>query len=117
MRTPIVVLDEPTTGQDARGLRTIQAIVDAVAGEGRTIIAISHDMRFVAESFDRIVVMREGDVVFDGPTEDAFDKPNWPTLESTNLAPTYAAVAGDKLELGSTPTDATFVDAFVARSR
>ena len=39
------------------------AIVEAVAGEGRTVIAISHDMRFVAETFGRVVVMRAGRVI------------------------------------------------------
>jgi energy-coupling factor transport system ATP-binding protein len=116
MQTPIVVLDEPTTGQDARGIATIQRIVESLAIAGRTVIAVSHDMRFVAESFDRAVVMREGEVCFDGPTDDAFDKPNWSVLESTNLEPTYAARAGDHLGLGSTPTDAAVVEALIARS-
>ena len=59
METPIVVLDEPTTGQDARGVRTIQRIANGLAAEGRTVICVSHDMRFVAETFERVVVMRE----------------------------------------------------------
>ena len=62
MRTPVLVLDEPTTGQDARGVERVRAVVDAVAAEGRTVIAISHDMRFVAETFERVVVMRAGRV-------------------------------------------------------
>ena len=60
MQTPVVVLDEPTTGQDARGFARVAAIVASLAAEGRTVIAISHDMRFVAESFGRVVVMRAG---------------------------------------------------------
>ncbi len=60
MRTPVLVLDEPTTGQDARGVERVRSIVDACAADaGRTVIAISHDMRFVAETFERVVVMRE----------------------------------------------------------
>ena len=62
MRTPVVVLDEPTTGQDLRGVRRIEALLDAVAAEGRTVIAITHDLRFAAERFERIVVMRAGRV-------------------------------------------------------
>src|SRR5450759_1276670 len=41
METPIVVLDEPTTGQDARGIARIQRVVADLAAEGRTVIAIS----------------------------------------------------------------------------
>jgi energy-coupling factor transport system ATP-binding protein len=117
MRTPVVVLDEPTTGQDARGVRTIERIVDDLAAEGRTVVAISHDMRFVAESFARVVVMRAGTIVLDGPPGVVFGHASWPVLRSTNLQPTLAAALGNQLGLGSTPTDQSFVDALVARSR
>ena len=56
MDTSVIVLDEPTTGQDARGIQRVQDVVAAVAASGRTVIAISHDMRFVAELFGRVVV-------------------------------------------------------------
>lgn len=116
MRTPIVVLDEPTTGQDARGVRTIQSIVERLADEERTVIAISHDMRFVSASFSRIVVMRSGRTILDGTTAEVLEEPRWPVLRSTNLEPTYAAVVGARLGLGATPTDSAVVDALVARS-
>jgi energy-coupling factor transport system ATP-binding protein len=67
MRTPVLVLDEPTTGQDARGVERVRGVVARARAEGRTVIAISHDLRFVAECFPRVVVMREGRVVADGP--------------------------------------------------
>jgi energy-coupling factor transport system ATP-binding protein len=116
MRTPIVVLDEPTTGQDARGVETIEQIVDHLGGTGRTVVTISHDMRFVAESFGRIVVMRSGRIVLDGSPAEVFAEANWPVLRSTNLQPTYPATVGARIGLGSTATDRAFVDAFVARS-
>ena len=72
MKTPVVVLDEPTTGQDARGVRRIEGILDELAGAGRTVIAISHDMRFVADCFERVVVMRDGAVILDGSPEEVF---------------------------------------------
>ncbi|CAN5814270.1 N/A [soil metagenome] len=111
MRTPIVVLDEPTTGQDARGVRTIEGIVAALAAEGRTVIAVSHDLRFVAETFERVVVMREGRVVLDGTLVEVFAEEAWPTLRSTNLEPPYAARIGARLGLGSTPSEADVVKA------
>lgn len=67
MDTPIVVLDEPTTGQDARGIDAIRALVRDLADRGRTVIVISHDLRFVAETFPRVVVLASGLVVADGP--------------------------------------------------
>lgn len=116
MRTPIVVLDEPTTGQDARGVATIRGIIEGLAAEGRTVISISHDMRFVAESFARVVVMREGRIVSEGTPADAFAENRWPLLRSTNLEPPYAALVGARMGLGPTPTDRAVVDALVARS-
>lgn len=111
MRTPILVLDEPTTGQDARGMERVRAVVAGAAGEGRTVIAISHDMRFVAECFDRVVVMRAGRVVLDGSPAVAFGEREWPVLRSTYLEPPLAAVAGARLGLGSTPTESALIDA------
>lgn len=107
MRTPVLVLDEPTTGQDARGVARVRSVMDAVAREGRTVIAISHDMRFVAESFDRVVVMRAGRVILDGSPGQVFARAAWDELRSTYLEPPRAAVAGDGLGVGSTPTQAS----------
>ena len=111
MRTPVLVLDEPTTGQDARGVERVHAIVDAVAAEGRTVIAISHDMRFVAETFERVVVMRAGRVILDGAPAQVFARESWDALASTYLEAPLAARIGDRLGLGSTPTDDALVEA------
>ncbi len=113
MRTPVLVLDEPTTGQDARGVERVRAIVDAVSGGGRTIIAISHDIRFVAETFDRVIVMRAGRIILDGTPAEVFAAEAWEALRSTYLEPPLAALVGHRLGLGSTPTDASLVGALV----
>ncbi len=115
MRTPIVVLDEPTTGQDARGIERIQWIVNDLHAAGRTVIAISHDMRFAAESFDRIVVMRAGRVILDGSPGDVFAAERWDALASTYLEPPLPARIGARLGLGSTPTESALVDAIIDR--
>jgi energy-coupling factor transport system ATP-binding protein len=115
MRTPVVVLDEPTTGQDARGVDRVRAVVEAVAAEGRTVVAISHDMRFVAETFERVVVMRAGRVVLDGRPAEVFDDDNRDVLRSTFLEPPLPAIVGARLRLGATPTDEALVAALVAR--
>jgi energy-coupling factor transport system ATP-binding protein len=117
MRTPILVLDEPTTGQDARGVGRVREVVARAAGEGRTVIAIGHDMRFVAETFRRVIVMREGRVVLDGPPDAVFGETSWPELRAARLEPPLPAVAGARLGLGATPTEAGFVAGLVARGR
>ena len=115
MRTPVLVLDEPTTGQDARGVELVRGVIDAAAAEGRTVIAISHDMRFVAETFERIIVMRAGRVILDKGPIRAFARDAWETLRSTYLEPPLAAIVGDRLGVGSTPSDAMLVAALGAR--
>lgn len=111
MNTPVVVLDEPTTGQDAPGVGRIRRVIDEIAGAGRSVIAISHDMRFVAETFRRVVVMGAGRVLLDGSPAEVFSEPNWPTLESSYLEPPLAARAGARLGVGATPTEIALVEA------
>ena len=115
MRTPVLVLDEPTTGQDARGVERVRAVIDAVAAEERTVIAISHDMRFVAEAFERVVVMRDGRVVLDGTPAEVFAASQAPTLRTTYLEPPLAAMIGERRGVGSTPTDDALVEALRSR--
>jgi energy-coupling factor transport system ATP-binding protein len=90
-------------------------VLDDLAGRGRTVIAISHDMRFVAETFERVVVMAGGRIVLDGTPAEVFAEPAWPTLASTYLEPPLSARVGATLGLGSTPTDASLIDALAAR--
>jgi energy-coupling factor transport system ATP-binding protein len=115
MGTPVVVLDEPTTGQDATGLARIQAIVGQLTAAGRTVVTVSHDMRFVAETFERVVVMGAGRILLDGPPEVAFAEPAWPTLAATNLEAPLAARLGQDWGLGPTPTEAGLVAALGQR--
>ncbi len=115
MDTPVVILDEPTAGQDSPGIGRVQRIVADVIASGRTVIAVSHDMRFVAETFGRVVVISSGRMLLDGRPADVFAEPAWRTLASTSLEPPYAAVCGAQLGLGSTPTDADLVAALAAR--
>jgi energy-coupling factor transport system ATP-binding protein len=117
MDTPVLVLDEPTTGQDARGVARVQAVIRDATARGRTVIAISHDMRFVAETFERVVAMAAGRIVLDGSPATVFAEPAWPTLASTYLEPPMAARIGARLGLGPTPTEASLVDALEARAR
>lgn len=114
MQTPVVVLDEPTTGQDARGVERVRAVIDAVASEGRTVIAISHDMRFVAEAFDRVVVMKAGRILLDASPHEVFAEANREVLRSTFLEPPLPAIVGARLGLGATPTDEALVAALAA---
>ena len=76
--------DRPGRRAGSRGSRRSCATWPSA---GRTVIAISHDMRFVAETFARVVVMRAGEVALDGPPAEVFAERNWETLASTFLEP------------------------------
>ena len=117
MDPAILVLDEPTTGQDDPGVRRVGEIVDAAARSGRTVIAITHDMEFAADHFDRIVVMRGGLVVSDGPPTEVFAPERAALLASAGLEPPPAARIGSTLGLGSTPTVPSLIAALTARAQ
>ena len=104
MQTPILVLDEPTTGQDAAGIELVREVMAAAHRSGRTVIGISHDMEFVASEFERVVVMGGGRVLADGSPASVFGPSGWELLRSTYLEPPEPARIGDRLGLGSTPT-------------
>lgn len=63
----VLVLDEPTAGLDPRGRREL---IRLLLGMDQTMIVSTHDMRLVAEAFPRTLIMDEGRLVADGPTED-----------------------------------------------
>jgi energy-coupling factor transport system ATP-binding protein len=65
MRTPVVVLDEPTSGQDHGTSRSITELVDALRAGGTTVICATHDMPLVADVADRVVALSAGRVVAD----------------------------------------------------
>jgi energy-coupling factor transporter ATP-binding protein EcfA2 len=115
MGTPVVVLDEPTTGLDPRGLARVETVIAGLREEGRTVIGISHDMRFVAETFERVLVMLEGRVVLDASVEEAFGEASWSTLRESGLEPPYAAVVGARLGLGSTASHGALIEALRRR--
>jgi energy-coupling factor transport system ATP-binding protein len=109
METPVLVMDEPTTGQDLAGVAVVRSIMRAARQAGRTLIAISHDMEFVAAEFERVIVMGGGRVLADGSPAAVFSADAWPMLESTYLEPPLAARVGERLGLGATPTEPTLL--------
>ncbi len=111
MRTPVLVLDEPTTGQDRSGVTRIRELVARLSGEGRTVVAVSHDLRFVAETFARVVVLRAGRVVLDGTPEGVFGHESWDTLRATGLEPPAASVLAERLGVGPIATESALVRA------
>lgn len=116
METPVVVLDEPTTGLDARGVALVGRIIGDIVAEGRTVIGISHDLRFVAETFGRIALLDAGRVALEGTPAEVFAEPAWSVLRAAALEPPPAALVGARLGLGSTPTERAVTEALRHRT-
>jgi energy-coupling factor transporter ATP-binding protein EcfA2 len=70
MSTSVLVVDEPTTGLDLKGTRSIMNLLCRWNGEGRSILIITHDMNIVAEYARRTVVMAGSRILADGPTRE-----------------------------------------------
>jgi energy-coupling factor transport system ATP-binding protein len=64
----ILVLDEPTIGQDARQKENLAQMLRGFNEKGRTVIVVTHDIEFVIENFPRTIAMANGTIVADGPT-------------------------------------------------
>jgi energy-coupling factor transporter ATP-binding protein EcfA2 len=74
-RAPVLVLDEPTLGQDGPSKQRLKALVESLAGEDRLVLIVTHDMDFVAEACSNTVVLTRGAVRYSGPTAQAFADP------------------------------------------
>jgi len=74
LRPAILVLDEPTTGQDWAGVQAMMALVDRLNTEGTTIVMVTHDLDLVAHHARRVVVMNDGGITADGATADVLSR-------------------------------------------
>ena len=77
MSPKILVLDEPTRGLDPLGRNEVMEIFTSLNKEGKTIIMITHDMDLISQYAKRVVVLKDGQIVFDGKKEDLFEKENF----------------------------------------
>jgi energy-coupling factor transport system ATP-binding protein len=103
MDPAVLVLDEPTTGQDRPGVERVGAVVDSFAAAGRTVVAVTHDMEFAARHFGRVVVMRDGGIAADGPPREVFAAGNAALLASTGLRLPPIAELGALLGMPGSP--------------
>lgn len=89
MNTDVLIFDEPTAGQDIEGNICLGKILKTLHNENKTVITISHDMEFVAENFDRVVVMANKHIVKEGTPQEIFW--DFESLEKAMLKQPYAS--------------------------
>jgi energy-coupling factor transport system ATP-binding protein len=95
MHPDILVLDEPTTGQDFKRAKEIMDLAVRLHDEGQTVVVITHDMNLAAEYCDRVVIMEGGRVLLDAPTREAFLAEE--ELNASSLRPPQVTVLGKAL--------------------
>ena len=85
MKPEVLILDEPTAGLDPAGRDEILGMISQMHEElGITVILVSHSMEDVAKYVDRIIVMNQGSVMYDGVPKDVFR--HYEELEKVGLA-------------------------------
>jgi energy-coupling factor transport system ATP-binding protein len=68
-RPAMLVLDEPTFGQDRRGFASLVALLRERVAEGTALVSVTHDLGFAAEMADRVAVLDRGRVAWDGASD------------------------------------------------
>jgi energy-coupling factor transport system ATP-binding protein len=108
MEPKVLVVDEPTTGQDPKMAREVMDITKEYRKKGNTVIVISHNMNLVAEYVDRLVVMKKGEIVSDGNVREVFQQTD--LLKKTYLTPPQITELALGLQEYGVPPDILTVD-------
>ena len=95
MDTPVVIFDEPTTGQDAANEMRIAHVVSELRKRGKTVITITHDIDFAAENFERVIALAQGQILVDGPAGSVLGEGE--LLAQTYVDPPQLTRLGQKL--------------------
>ena len=85
METPVIILDEPTTGLDYRECMKVMEVIERLHKQGTTVIMVCHDMEIVADFADRVIVMTGGKVIDQGSTFQIMRNPE--TMRAADLSP------------------------------
>lgn len=105
MKPEMLILDEPTAGLDPKGR---DEILDLIAGmqkeRNMTVILVSHSMEDVANYVNRMLVMKEGSVLFDGAPKEVFS--HYKELEAVSLAAPQVTYLMNELRESGMPVNA-----------
>lgn len=103
LKPEIIILDEPTAGQDYKTYTDIMNFLDSLQKQGHTIVMITHDMQLMLEYSDRCLVVVEGKIIADDKPVTILNQKD--LLESANLKQTSLYTLGQKLS--SDPVEVT----------
>jgi energy-coupling factor transport system ATP-binding protein len=100
MNTPVVVLDEPTGGQDAEGIELLGQLVGQLVQQGKLVVVVTHDVNFAARHADRVIALYRGRVLLDDDPRTVFGREE--TLARTHVEPPAVTRLGNLLGLDET---------------
>ncbi|MGW2413617.1 ABC transporter ATP-binding protein [Streptomyces tubercidicus] len=87
-RPPLLLLDEPTRGLDYAAKARLIEVLRTLAAEGHAIVLATHDVELAAELAHRVVILADGEIVADGPTDEvAVSSPSFAPQVAKVLAP------------------------------
>ncbi|MEM2690567.1 MAG: energy-coupling factor ABC transporter ATP-binding protein, partial [Candidatus Bathyarchaeia archaeon] len=85
----ILILDEPTIGQDYQQKEKLRQFILQMNAQEKTVVVVTHDVEFVAECNPRVVLMRGGKIVADGEARKVLTNPE--IVEQASLVPPQIA--------------------------
>jgi energy-coupling factor transporter ATP-binding protein EcfA2 len=95
MGPEVLIVDEPTTGQDTHSIAAMMRLLTNLQQQGKTILLITHDMTLAAHYCQRVVAFRDGAVSFSGTPAQLFE--DAAALAATGLYPPLAAALATQL--------------------
>lgn len=75
MNPKVILFDEPTSALDPEMVQEVLDIIKELAGEGMTLVLVTHEMGFAREAADRVIFMADGNILEQGTPEEVFDHP------------------------------------------
>ncbi len=111
LRPPVLILDEPTIGLEARAADEMLQLAASLHAEGHTILLISHDMRRVAAYASRCVLLKSGRLLRDAPTRELFAAPQ--ALAQACLMPPPVTQLAQALGWGTPLTPDEFCSEYI----
>jgi len=99
----VLILDEPTIGQDHQQKENLLEFIKQLQSQGKTIVIVTHDVEFVAECNPRVMLMREGRIVADGEGKEILT--NQQVLEESSIVLPQIAQVFSQLKEPGLPKD------------
>jgi energy-coupling factor transporter ATP-binding protein EcfA2 len=103
MQPKVLVLDEPTSQMDPIGTREVFGVIRRMAERGMTVILVEHKVEWIAQFADRIIALKEGEILLDGAPSEVLTSPLLPSHGFGTSR--YTSVARKAQEMGIWKTE------------